>query len=149
MIDVVEARGVWDAYPLDDHRCLYISPDDPMDVLFFLHDSKDEEGYGGAVFELTRRSGRKIRIRGPWSSNSKSVFEITGIAVEPYTLDGEHTFHRLVGAVECDSHSPYCLNNHPEREGDFYAMGFCRKCGKGIFGLYTKEGWYVEGQQER
>lgn len=39
-------------------------------VSFFLHNPKDESGFGGRVFTLLLESGEKIKIAGPWSSRS-------------------------------------------------------------------------------
>jgi len=144
MTDRMKCEGRWEAYPVDKDRCLYICLDDPMDVKFLYHNKTDEEGYGGREFELTLKSGRTIVIKGPWSSNHKTVKEITGIDLEPYYVEvGRISYekHRLVGLVACDKHEPFCEDPyHMLGEREFYAMGFCRKCGKGIYGLYSSKG---------
>lgn len=56
---VFEQRG--------DSTTLYISDNTPL-ITFFAHNKKDENGYGGRVFDITMEDGETRKIKGPWSS---------------------------------------------------------------------------------
>lgn len=40
---------------------------------FFLHDPRNERGYGGAVFSGVLEDGTEFKVRGPWSSSDSFV----------------------------------------------------------------------------
>ena len=49
-------------------------------VRFMFHNPSHEHGYGGATFTLTMHGTGEVRkVKGPWSSNSKTVNTLTGL----------------------------------------------------------------------
>ncbi len=42
-------------------------------------DTLDGEGFGGRTLEFTLEDGTKHKVKGPWHSNTNSLFERTGI----------------------------------------------------------------------
>lgn len=131
------------AYPIDDCRCLFVSTEDPFNVIFFLHDKKDEEGFGSKVFEFELDDGQAMQVKGPWSSNPSYVKEVTGLELEEYLDDDNLHKFRLVGLVPCERHVPVC-NTYWSFSEYRHATGYCTRCGKAIYGLYNKENQLVE-----
>lgn len=54
---------------ISDESTAYFAVIDPF-VSFFIHQAKDERGYGGRMFELTLTDGSIDHVRGLWSSSS-------------------------------------------------------------------------------
>lgn len=130
-------------YPIDTNKCLFVSDEDPFNIIFFLHDKKDEDGYGGRVFEFETVDGVRMEVKGPWSSRPSIIRDVAGIDLEEY-LDDEDDIRkfRWVGLVPCDGHTPVC-NIQRVPFGDFTGTGFCIKCGVSIRAVYDNQGQYV------
>lgn len=68
----------YEAYTMPD-ATVYVGSIPGTDLRHFLHHAPmNERGWGGQVFELTLLTGERVRVRGPWSSNSDAVFAHTG-----------------------------------------------------------------------
>lgn len=127
------------AYPLSASRCLFVSNQDPFDVLFFLHDKRDEEGHNGRIFEFETVDGVHMTIKGPWASNPDYVKDTTGLKLEEYLDDDGVCKFRLAGLVLCEDHTPKNANYWPFKEYRS-TVGFCTKCGRAVHGLYNTNG---------
>ena len=62
----------------DERGATYLSVTDGI-VSFYYHNPKDENGYGGSVFNLAMRDGSERAIKGPWSSNNAWIRQVFGI----------------------------------------------------------------------
>lgn len=85
---------------------LYVSVLDGV-ADFFLHDRRDEKGYGGAVVTGYLEDGRQFSVKGPWSSSCATV---NALGKYPYLLpaaattskkdwDRGYTFYALSGVT--------------------------------------------------
>ena len=96
---VPQDEMVYRTYRIPGHGTLYVS-DNTEFVAFLLHSPNDESGYGGRSFTLKMEDGSEVTIRGPWSSNSTSVYQIT---------NGEVDCHEVyVCETESDYPNSYC-----------------------------------------
>lgn len=69
-------------------------------VSYFMHNPRDQEGYGGRTFEITTHAGNKLAFKGPWSSNAVYASRVIGEPIihcaltdEPEAYERGYTFY--------------------------------------------------------
>lgn len=63
-------------------------------VRFFLHNPKNETGFGGATFRGVLEDGTGFAVKGPWSSNPDAVRKVFGIdTLDVSMTEDEETFY--------------------------------------------------------
>lgn len=99
-------------------------------VSFFAHNSKDERGYGGGVFEINVEGEGVKKIKGPWSSNSGAM-EKAGFTpsvnvlwneVGGYSNISGHLTKTKVEEILRDFNLPYRVVRH-KRMSDTWIIG--------------------------
>jgi hypothetical protein len=83
-----------------DNSTLYFAEKDGY-VSFFLHNPRDQTGYGGSTFEVTLIDGTKVRVKGPWSSRAA----VMNNYFQPHCMEcvfyqeGQRKYSGVAGAI--------------------------------------------------
>lgn len=65
---------LYDARVVKPHETAYRAVNlQDSSVSFFLHNTKNENGYGGRVYDLNMSDGSVETIKGPWSGSAKAI----------------------------------------------------------------------------
>lgn len=111
------------------------------DNIYFLDDCPNSQGFGGATLTFQLVDGTKIALRGPWHSNSNSLYKHTGVDVRDkiftFVVISEDADYRTAKNVLYmdNSENKYVLGSY--NRGEEIAKKWANKLSKPVF-VYAK-----------